>query len=361
MRPIAVACFALACLVLAAPLPALAEPRPETRTIRHWMAACDNRLDCSAFGFAVQLDETMTGAWIRIERAGGPEAAPSLEIGVALADGGGAGPSSVAIAVAGTDLPGGPFPLEQEDDYFSAAIPQSAAGPLLAALRKAPHVEARFAGAGTIDATISLDGAIAALRWIDERQGRSGTVTALIDRGRGPASSVPAGPPLPLVKAALPTKPVDDALPGAARRRLATDSCAEKPDAVDPIVGRLDGGRRLLGGSCGLGAYNFETRFFIETDGRLEPVHFRRPAGLEARAPDFDDTVLLNAFFDGASQTITAFAKGRGLGDCGEEADWTFDGTAFRLTRLAAMPECEGVPSGAWPSLYRARIETAGG
>ena len=52
-------------------------------------------------------------------------------------------------------------------------------------------------GASTQD--VSLHGAAAALLWIDEKQGRLDTPTALIRRGSRPAALVPIAPPLPTV------------------------------------------------------------------------------------------------------------------------------------------------------------------
>jgi hypothetical protein len=52
--------------------------------------------------------------------------------------------------------------------------------------------------------------------------------------------------------------------------------------------------------------------------------------------------------------TISTFSKGRGIGDCGTESIWVFDGKAFRMTSFRMMPDCRGVPLWEWAQLYTA-------
>jgi hypothetical protein len=61
-----------------------------------------------------------------------------------------------------------------------------------------------------------------------------------------------------------------------------------------------------------------------------------------------------NASFDKKTMTLSTFAKGRGLGDCGTAEDWVWDGQNFRLTLLRIMPHCKGIGVDDWPVLYRA-------
>jgi hypothetical protein len=83
-----------------------------------------------------------------------------------------------------------------------------------------------------------------------------------------------------------------------------------------------------------------------------------------ARAPDFivppeikneeKKPIMINPGFDTETATLSTFAKGRGPGDCGTEAGWTWDGKAFRVTLYRSMPYCRGVTLDDWPVLYRA-------
>jgi hypothetical protein len=52
--------------------------------------------------------------------------------------------------------------------------------------------------------------------------------------------------------------------------------------------------------------------------------------------------------------TLRTFNKGRGIGDCGDEESWIWDGKTFRLAEVKTMPHCRGVPGDDWPVIYRA-------
>ena len=51
----------------------------------------------------------------------------------------------------------------------------------------------------------------------------------------------------------------------------------------------------------------------------------------------------------------TAFAKARGIGDCGAAQTWAWTGQGFTLTQESIMGECGGVPSDLWPVTWRTR------
>ena len=50
--------------------------------------------------------------------------------------------------------------------------------------------------------------------------------------------------------------------------------------------------------------------------------------------------------------TIADFAKGRGLGDCGERSRYGWDGRRFRLLHREVMGECRG--STTYVTIWRA-------
>lgn len=70
-------------------------------------------------------------------------------------------------------------------------------------------------------AALSTAGAAAALLYMDERQYRVGTISALVRRGPKPAAAVPRPPALPVVKRAPPS-------PKARRRGLPASTMAAK-------------------------------------------------------------------------------------------------------------------------------------
>ena len=56
---------------------------------------------------------------------------------------------------------------------------------------------------------------------------------------------------------------------------------------------------------------------------------------------------------DSNPTSLSSFYKGRGIGDCGTMASWTWTGSKFRLSSYAMMPECRGVNSDDWITLWR--------
>lgn len=101
-----------------------------------------------------------------------------------------------------------------------------------------------------------------------------------------------------------------------------------------------------VGRPCFQGAYNYGYRFVI-ADAK----------GEHARSPGFaawDDT-LVNPGFEEKTMTLSHFSQGHGPGDCGDEAEWVWDGSAFfRLLRHTVMDVCGGVPPKYWSVVWRA-------
>ena len=104
---------------------------------------------------------------------------------------------------------------------------------------------------------------------------------------------------------------------------------------------------------CGEGAYNLSTQFFLsdETGAGWRRAPFVR--GAVAEAADFS---LVNASFAPADMSLSAFSKGRGLGDCGEASKWVWDGRRFVLAERSAMGDCRGVPPDLWPTTHRVQL-----
>jgi hypothetical protein len=212
---------------------------------------------------------------------------------------------------------------------------------------------------------VSLHGAAAALLWIDEKQGRLDTSTALIRRGDRPASTVPVAPPLPTVTPAPAVDQagfgdVDQRVPAALRTRTEVGTCLKEsamPAVSDMVMSaRLDARTELWGVPCGSGAYNVTHNWYLTGPGGRDP----RPALLAGAAgPDADpvmpDNSTVNGAYDPKTRTLSAFAQGRGIGDCGSAQTWAWTGDRFVLTQESTMGECAGVPSDLWPVTWRTR------
>jgi hypothetical protein len=330
----------------------------EIKQFRDWIAACDNLRACSAYGFDAELSGN---SYLRLERDGAADAALRITIVVEAQ-------KDVTVRLAFDDpalagLPPEPVAGEATGDdadfkRLTIAEPQAVAA-ALASLRKAKTlVVTRIdpAGAPASDpakSEISLSGLAAALLWIDDQQKRVGTVTALIGRGDKPAAAVPAVPPLPVVTAAKrATGPMPNKAPAAVIAK-ARAKCEDKKVGEPDDVVRLGANEVMYSFVCTnlSGAYNFFNALVIHSPGkpvRLAEFKFPREYG----ATDHDYAPI-NAGFDEATQTLSTFNKGRGLGDCGSTSDWVWDGQAFRMILSKAMPECRGIGESDWPVLYR--------
>lgn len=210
---------------------------------------------------------------------------------------------------------------------------------------------------------ISLAGSSAALRYVDAKQKRGGTNSALVAKGRKPF--VPAESALPLI-------PVDqwgnaDRVPDTAEivELVENSSCKDERFGVVEdqayAMGERGGNyRALVLISCGSGAYNFSSAAYVgeyRSDGIAEdrkwsfqPAKFDIPPawGGDGRAP-----LLVNASWEGKDQVLSSFAKGRGLGDCGNSESYVWDGSMFRLIEATSMTECRGGYE--WITTWRAQ------
>ncbi len=329
----------------AAPAPAVqiaANPPSMTREFRDWTATCDNTNHCVAFGpGANQM------GFVLVALAPGPDARPVVHMGGwGLEDGEG----SVYAEIDGRRYAGRNAKMDEEGDVvaFNTPSPQllhDLGGGATMALRR-----------GDRQMKVSLGGAAAAFLWIDERQGRLDTTTALIRRGERPASDVPAAPAAPRVtmaSAAPQDGLVQDDLSPALLAHPKVQEClatSRKGERFEPdvVVSRLASDKLLWSVPCGEGAYNFTQVYFITpADGTSpQPVDFPTATG--------SNDELVNSRYDPKSRTLSAFGRGRGIGDCGRMGSWAWTGERFALLNEKAMPICTAVPQDLWPTTWRA-------
>ncbi|WP_232831575.1 DUF1176 domain-containing protein [Pseudogemmobacter bohemicus] len=113
---------------------------------------------------------------------------------------------------------------------------------------------------------------------------------------------------------------------------------------------------------CDIYAYNTSQVFMVSTDmGGVVPVALARPTlkieyDEEAAAPDEADSVVrlleingwsanpvaINASFDPATLTISAYAFWRGMGDASDAGVWRLQDSAFRLQRYEVDASYDG-------------------
>lgn len=323
----------------------------ESREFREWRATCDNGNACVAF----------TGGdngWLRVGMDAGPDAAPSVRVGIPALNGTSASSATLIIDGRRHELRPGPA------DTFSFIVAPGDVRAVVTALAGASTITAASGGE---TASFPTAGTSASLLWIDERQGRLNTTTALIRRGDQPASSVPAAPALPVITAAPAVSQAGfegDAprpLPATLEALGDVEKCREDTSFNDYIqkavtAVRLDASTEMWGVPCGAGAYNIIYSYFLTgaKGANPRPVDFPGSNG-QVLTSEYSPDGLVNPIYDPATRTITAFSKARGIGDCGALQTWTWTGRGFFMSREQVMGECWGMVSDFWPTTYRSR------
>lgn len=343
----------VACALTLAAVTAAQAQSGESKTFRDWIAGCDNTRSCTALSLPGEADDDV--AFLRLDRPAGPDGAPTLALKLRA-------PKlkpRFALALA---LDGAPFPAAGhsfsatsiDGEVAEIAIPPAAAEALIAAARKATVLTARIE-ARTFK--VSLAGSVAAMLWIDERQGRLNTPTALIRKGTAgtapPAPAVPviaskpaAGKPLTKVQAAALAKSLRAEL-----NRREPDSCEDLPDGMTDAdeAWALDDALRLVAVACSRGAYNVTSQFWLVTGPDVAKA---KPAVFESSGNTLANE-LVSADFDPKTGQVSFYAKGRGIGDCGASGAYGWTGTRFSLLQLSAMGECRQIPGDDWITLFR--------
>ena len=309
---------------------------PAAQTFEHgdWQLACDNTRTCRAAGYSAEGDTQP--ASLLFTRDAGP--GTSVEGELQLGDFGDDStiPANVRLAIGGKSA--GVIPLDKDGH---ADLPST----VVAALLKA------FAGKGRVSFSaggetwrISGEGATAVLLKMDDLQGRVGTPGALVRRGGTSESAVLPPLPAPRVQAVRivsTEQPGDDVL--AARVldsvELPKGDGGDCPKLGDPQerqnarLWHLDAHRVLVAQGCWMAAYNVGDGYWVAN----------------ARPP-YEATLVTNAGneFD-AAKGIASQQKGRGMGDCGSDDSWTWDGARFVHSAESTSGLCRGVRAGgAW-------------
>ena len=338
-------------------LPALAlAAMPEPKGFRDWMAGCDNLRTCAAL--SVPSDGIDTIAYLRLERPAGPEGAAKLIM--RLSGEWQKPPLSVDLKLDGAAFPAGgkSMPVSTAGDLATVIFQPAETAAFIEAARKATKLSIAAPG---VKAEVSLSGAVAALLWIDEQQGRLNTPSALIRKGD--AGTVPAAPAMPVIMAKPASGTLSEkdgkALAAALRKHVTQrepDLCSDaEVSAVPDRVWPLDGKRSLVALTCSLGAYNATSAFWIVEGNAVaaaKSVSFPQNGG-DAK------NMLTNGEFEPKSGRISYFAKGRGIGDCGAAGGYAWTGASFTLTEFMMMGECRGIGSDDWITLFRSEVRTA--
>lgn len=305
---------------------AAATPQPgELKTFRDWIVGCDNGRTCQAVALVPESEDGENYVMLVIER--GPEVQAKAKLSWTAPDG---PPRRTTLAVDGK-------PVAQMGGTAIEISPS-----LAAALAAGGRAEVTTAPGGKIG-DASLGGLAAAMRYIDDKQKRVGTVTALV--AKGAARIVPAPPPLPVVTMPpVPTAPPTRFRPADIKKYDGDDGCGVPADSFKPEAYRLDATHTLVmvPSICGNGAYNyFSTALIVPNSGTPATLaKFDAPSGMGE--PGDTHPGLVNAGYDAKTRRLSTYAKGRGIGDCGVAQQFVWDGSRFRLVEQSEMGECRG-------------------
>lgn len=318
--------------------------------IKDWWAVCNNRNTCVAFAWPRDENEI---AWLRLERKGDAGAPVTAVLAVYAEDDLDVGGGPWFLDVDGKPVPGlaALYPTQDGNGYWRLEIPAANTRALAIAARDGSALKLTRRKRDPL--TLSLHGGAATMIWIDEQQGRIGSPTAL-GRATGQPKAIVA-PAKPVI-AAGPEQPqtgLPKVMPASVLKAIGEcESLAET--ASSAIIARLSPGVVLYAPVCSRRAYNdvFGLVLADEAGRGARMISLPLPEGYgQSNISD-----PMNIDYDPTTRVMTSFSKGRGLGDCGDETQWVWDGTAFRVSYSLLMSKCRGVSVDDWPELFQAEV-----
>jgi hypothetical protein len=284
-----------------------------------WVSTCDNGLRCevsSSMGNPANMEVRMF-----VRREAGPSSAVSVSF--PSLGRGQEGPRSVVIDGHGYGL------IERGSDWGLQPGLDMAVARALAKARSVYVID------GAERFPMEADGTAAALRDMDARQGRAGTVTAIVASGAKPASSVPPPPPLPVRFArkrpakGLVIRPSQQLL--AAWRRAAPCNPDLNPRDHPPESWAIDARTGVILVGCWVGGHN---SYYLVKVGR-------KADGSDARDAEFDFQASIgerwgptappdNPERDTDTGRLTSGQRG-GIAYPSTSEEWIWDGRRFRM------------------------------
>lgn len=317
-----------------------------------WEVACDNTRTCRAAGYQTDDGDSFPVSVLLTRKAGaGQNVNGQVKLGNTGYVENQPSPQAVQLFINNTSY--GKVLLNGDglDGHLSSAQIQA----LIAAL--AGHTVIQF-GSGKDTWNLSGQGAAAVLLKMDDVQGRVGTTSALVRKGKKTEASVLPALPMPVVNW---IKPVESpALKRLAKSvdlvQLKKEILAQTPKIDDnycPVMSGEDDSAKfemdiqplnshqlLASGLCWRGAYNEGYGYWI----------------INAQKP-YQPKLVTTGASDYADGVISAAQKGRGLGDCWSHEEWTWNGQQFIQTDDSTTGMCRMVElGGAWDLPTRVAI-----
>ena len=226
----------------------------------------------------------------------------------------------------------------------------SAIAKLIDVLKNGQKLQLNFVGQTS---NYSLSGFVGGLIYADEQQSRAGTVDALQAKGNKPA------PPPSAVKIIASVEQIPEKI-----RKDFTDESAvcgtssgNSFSTGGGFEAKIADGLDLIGMPCGSpGAYNQPYVFYSQYENQVIPISLPT---ISDDGPTVTDQAW-NIDWSQQNKTLTAFFKGRGLGDCGIYDVWKATDTGeghvrFVLLQERSKGDCDGNYDGGpekWPSSW---------
>ncbi len=195
--------------------------------------------------------------------------------------------------------------------------------------------------------TLSLSGVSASMLWIEEQMNMVGTPRI---------ASAPVG-----LQEATPS--ADDNIRAAGIPEVVqahherTSSCEiyddQELEDLGVVIEPLGATSILYALPCTRHAYNITYRLYVRDIGEVGGIRTLFFATYSDITNWAGTDLLFNIHVDG--RQLSAFYKGRGLGDCGTIGSWTWQDYDYRLEHFAAQTDCNGLPADQWPVVFSAR------
>ncbi|WP_414833800.1 DUF1176 domain-containing protein [Afifella sp. YEN Y35] len=194
----------------------------------------------------------------------------------------------------------------------------------------------------------SLSGLSASLLWAEEQMGIVGEerLASAPDQDAVDAQTATDIETLSIEASAIPAVVLERHQQSSACEALDSELMRDIP----PLISRVSDTAIVYAIPCVVAAYNVTYRIYLRETGEiggLQTLYF--PQWSEAYGWSGTD-LLFNVELKG--DHLSATTLGRGVGDCGTQADFTFLDYAFRLDRYAAEEECRGRLPADWPVIY---------
>lgn len=321
-----------------------------------WVIYCEPRMGCDAI--SSDLDSNLQYMNMTIRRFWGADDAPragfslGAEADAISVDGKGI---KVSVPDQNLELVIENAMLEELEDGRLAMSAEDTARLLPAMLQGSVlQFEVEYEGAVKVG-RISLSGISAALRFMDDTQGRAGTTSALVAKGEAIMEN-PVAPARYL-------ETVSE-LPATVYNVWSNtpEYCAEVSEAVFSYVAEAydypENDRTIWLLPCnGPGAYNTPTAIIITyNDGEVIDNSLSSFAFVTEEGRIATSNIIVNGAFDREASKLTSFARGRGMGDCGTFYTYHWNGYYFALEEGRSKGECDAVfiPVEEWPLVFEA-------